>query len=81
VADSLFEASQTEALLLRAGSSSAVLERLRQRGITHVLLEKADWGIAYPDYWRAVLGEAIREHTVYSDEQFVLCKLPAASTP
>jgi hypothetical protein len=81
VADSLFEASQVEALILRAGSSAAVAERLRGLGITHVLLEKVDWGIAYPDYWNASLGEAIRSRTLYADQRFVLCALPAPSPP
>ena len=49
IADSFFEASQINALILE-GSSDApdVSRRLRERGITHVLLSTDDWDIPYP---------------------------------
>jgi hypothetical protein len=49
IADSFFEASQINALILE-GSSDApdVSRRLRERGITHVLLSTHNWDIPYP---------------------------------
>jgi hypothetical protein len=76
VADSLFEASQVEALVLRAGSAQAVGERLRRMGITHVLVEKEDWGIPLPDYWHDFLREAMRTHGLYEDTRFMLFAVP-----
>jgi hypothetical protein len=49
IADSFFEASQMNALILEgSGDPSAVSRRLRERGITHVLLSTDDWEIPYP---------------------------------
>jgi len=49
VADSFFEASQMNALILEgSGNASELSRRLRARGITHVLLSTDDWDIPYP---------------------------------
>lgn len=50
IADSFFEASQINALLLQhCRSAEDVALSLRSRGITHVMVAPWDWGVPYPD--------------------------------
>jgi hypothetical protein len=49
IADSFFEASQMNALVLQGdGGAPGISRRLRKMGITHVLLARRDWAIPYP---------------------------------
>jgi len=57
LADSFFEASQIADWLRPAAGKSQVMDRLAERGITHVLIEHEDWGIAYPPSLLEVLSD------------------------
>jgi hypothetical protein len=58
IADSFFEASQMNALILEGGADPPdVSRRLRERGITHVLLSTDDWDIPYPRALWDFLGD------------------------
>lgn len=65
LADSFFEASQIAAWLAPAADADEVLQRLRARGVTHVLLHDRDWGIEYPAPLRALVADAGRALPVY----------------
>ncbi len=60
IADSFFEASQIADWLAPAGSVGELRRMLTERGVTHVLVEQRDWGIAYP----AALGEMLRDRKI-----------------
>jgi hypothetical protein len=58
IADSFFEASQINALLLHGEDSAlGISRRLRNAGLTHVLLARRDWGIFYPPGLAQFLGD------------------------
>jgi hypothetical protein len=57
LADSFFEASQIADWLADAPDAAAVHTRLRERAVTHVLIERRDWGIAWPAGLRALLTD------------------------
>ena len=57
LADSFFEASQIADWLSDAPDAAAVHARLRERAVTHVLIERRDWGIAWPAGLRALLAD------------------------
>jgi hypothetical protein len=60
LADSFFEASQIADWLGRAGDVDGVSAALRERGVTHVLVEHRDWGIAWPASLEALLADPER---------------------
>jgi len=60
LADSFFEASQIADWLGRARSAGEVHTALRERGVTHVLIEHRDWGIAWPAGLEALLADPDR---------------------
>ena len=65
LADSAFQASQVADWLRSAASVADVEARLREAGITHVLLERVDWGIEYPPALLAFLGDRGRCRPVF----------------
>ena len=82
LADSLFQASQMNALL-RTTSDAAGLEALLHRlGVTHVLVADRDWGIDWPPHVREVLAGGTLLRRVYRDEEVALYALsPEAPSP
>jgi len=67
VADSFFEASQMNALILEgSGNASELSRRLRARGITHVLLSTDNWEIPYPPALGEFLGDRRFSELMYS---------------
>jgi len=67
IADSFFEASQINALILEGSSDAAgVSRRLHERGITHVLLSADDWNIPYPPALWEFLGDRRLVDLLYS---------------
>ncbi|MEE8526786.1 MAG: hypothetical protein V3T72_22865, partial [Thermoanaerobaculia bacterium] len=56
IADSFFEASQIADWLGPADSVEVLRELLTEEGVTHLLVEHREWGIAYP----AALFEMLR---------------------
>jgi len=79
LADSLFQASQMNALL-RTTSDAAGLEALLLRlGVTHVLWAERDWGIDWPPHLREALAGGGLLRRVYGDEEFVLYAVTAAA--
>ena len=67
VADSFFEASQMNALILEgSGNASELSKRLRARGITHVLLSTDNWDIPYPPALTEFLGDRRFSELMYS---------------
>ncbi len=65
LADSFFEASQIAAWLGPAEDVPALRARLRERGITHLLVERRDWGIAYPPALAALLSDPEQVELLY----------------
>ena len=57
LSDSFFEASQIADWLRDAATPQAVIARLRERRITHVLLENRDWDIDWPQALLALLAD------------------------
>jgi 4-amino-4-deoxy-L-arabinose transferase-like glycosyltransferase len=67
VADSFFEASQMNALMLDgSGNAPELSRRLRARGITHVLLSTDEWEIPYPPALREFLNDRGLTELMYS---------------
>jgi len=77
LADSVFEASQIADWLRGAETPEAVRERLAARGVTHVLRERRDWGIAWPPALGALLRdpELARMRYRSPDGRFTLWEL------
>lgn len=66
LADSFFEASQIAAWLGPAGADVERLQTLlAERGVTHVLLDRWDWGIVYPPALAGLLGDPRRVRPLY----------------
>lgn len=65
LADSMFEASQLADWLHPLGSVGAVDDALRAAGVTHVVIEHVDWGIAWPQAFLDWLGDRQRVRPVY----------------
>lgn len=65
IADSFFEASQIADWLGPAGSVEALRELLAEEGITHLLVEHRDWGIAYPAALFEMLADASQVKVIY----------------
>lgn len=57
LADSVFEASQIADWLRDARTPREVRRRLAERGVTHVLRERRDWGIEWPPALLALLRD------------------------
>jgi hypothetical protein len=75
VADSFFEASQMNALVLDgSGGAVGISRRLRERGITHVLLARTDWQIPYPRALWEFLADRGLTQLIYTspDGQYLL---------
>jgi hypothetical protein len=64
IADSFFEASQVNAFLLRNRRADEIQATLLGRGITHVVVGPARWGIPYPPTMDEFFSE--RTHLVYT---------------
>jgi len=77
VADSFFEASQVADWLRPATSKAEVRRSLAERGITHVLVGRYDWGIAYPRARDAMLADPGYARILYwaEDDEFLLLEL------
>jgi hypothetical protein len=75
LADSLFEASQLEQWLRAAPDTAALFRRLRERGVTHVLVSRDEWGIAWPATLREALADEGLLRPLYRDEQVALYAL------
>ncbi|HOW18334.1 MAG TPA: hypothetical protein PLC79_04795, partial [Phycisphaerae bacterium] len=63
---------------LRPATSKAELRRrLADRGITHVLMGRYDWGIAYPRVLDAMLADPGYARIFYwaEDDEFLLLEL------
>jgi hypothetical protein len=82
LADSLFEASQMNALL-RTTSDVAQLAALLQRlAVTHLLVADRDWGIDWPPHLTQALAGGGLLRRVYRDEEVALYAVsPAAPSP
>ncbi len=77
IADSFFEASQIADWLRPATSKAELRRRLADRGITHVLMGRYDWGIAYPRVLDAMLADPGYARIFYwaEDDEFLLLEL------
>ena len=77
IADSFFEASQIVEMLWTMAKSTGIRRGLRDRGITHVLIENAARGIDYPPEFLALLDDP-GSRVVYesADRHFRLIALP-----
>ncbi len=72
LADSLFQASQMNALL-RTSSDRAGLAALLQRlEVTHLLVAERDWGIDWPPHLREALADGTLLRRIYRDEEVAL---------
>lgn len=83
VADSFFEASQINALLLQGeGGAIGISRRLRGMGITHVLFARRDWAIPYPPALGQFLGNSGLTQLVYKSEdgQYWLFQIRGATS-
>jgi hypothetical protein len=81
LADSCFEASQIADWLRPASTKSEVRARLADRGITHVLIAKKDWGIAYPPALLALLSDPDCVRPLYRSADGVYTVLAVVSRP
>jgi hypothetical protein len=77
IVDSMFEASQIAAWLRPATTVDDVGELLAREGVTHVLLERVDWGIDWPPALRALLDDGGQARQVFTtrDGRFVVYEL------
>jgi hypothetical protein len=65
VADSFFHASQVADWARKMEGEEALTEGFRALGITHVLVARKDWGLAFPPHLAAVLEDQERVETRY----------------
>ena len=79
LSDSAFEASQLGEWLRPAASVEAILDLLRSERVTHVLVERVDWGIAWPPALFALLDDPARARPLFEtdDRRFVVYSLAA----
>lgn len=77
LADSFFEASQIADWLAPAASVAQLRELLAEQGVTHLLIESRDRGIAYPAALFALLDDPRQAEVVYRspDERFSVVAL------
>lgn len=82
LADSFFEASQIVDLFAPAQNAEAALGRLRRRGVSHVLLQIRDGGMAYPPALVDLLQSPTLARVVYQspDGEYVLFELAREGT-
>ena len=84
VADSFFEASQLNALVLQGnGGAAGISRRLRGMSITHVLLARRDWGIPYPPALADFLNNPGLSELIYTsaDAEYRLYTVRGPSGP
>lgn len=72
VSDSLFEASQVNALLLETHDETELRALLARLGITHVLERNLNWGIRYPKHFLSARGPGRLLAPIYSDGNAVV---------
>lgn len=77
LADSFFEASQVNELLLKRRSSVELLSELRSRGITHVLRWRHNRGLRYPRTFRQILNDPRASRLVFEVDRYRLYELLA----
>lgn len=77
VADGMFEASQIAEWLRPMAGASDMDRALRERGFTHVLLERVDWGIDWPPSLNDFLKDPERAIPLFEtrDGRFVVYEL------
>lgn len=75
LADSLFQASQLEAWLRTAPDEAGLAALLRERGVTHVLAARREWGIAWPAPLREALAAQRWLAPIYRDGEYTLYEL------
>jgi hypothetical protein len=82
LADSLFQASQMNALLRTTSDAAGLAALLRERGVTHVLVAQRDWGIDWPPHVREALAAEGLLRRIYRDAEHSLYAVsPAAPSP
>jgi len=82
VADSFFEASQLNALVLQGdGGAPGISRRLRKMGITHVLFARRDWGIPYPPALSEFLANQGLAQLIFAspDKEYLLFQVRGAT--
>jgi hypothetical protein len=68
LADSVFEASQVADWLRGAEDAEGTSRLLRSAAVTHVLFERVDWGIDYPDGFLRWLQDPQRAAPIFRSE-------------
>jgi len=68
LADGIFEASQVADWLRGGGDVEGVRRLLRSAGVTHLLVERVDWGIDYSAGFRELLADPRRAVPVFRSE-------------
>ena len=83
LADSFFEASQIADWLAPARNVAELRRLLSLRGVTHVLVERRDWGIEYPAALGEMLADPAEAELVYQseDRRFSVFELQRPATP
>jgi hypothetical protein len=79
VADSFFEASQIGAAFADAGDAASAAQRLREMGITHVLVDRGGVRVPYPRPLLELLRQGARAPSAWAspDRRFELIVVPA----
>jgi hypothetical protein len=72
LSDSLFQASQLGALLRTTSDAAGLARLLRERGVSHLLVARRDWGIEWPPHLRAALAQARWLVPIYRDDEHTL---------
>jgi len=75
VSDSLFEASQLNALLLETRDDAELRALFARLGVTHVLERRLNWGIDYPKHFLLARGPGRLLSPIYSDEKAVVYEI------
>jgi hypothetical protein len=78
LADSFFEASQVNELLLKRRSSTEILSELRARGITHILRWRHNRGLRYPRTFRRILNDPRATRLVFEVDRYRLYEILAS---
>jgi hypothetical protein len=79
VSDSLFEASQLNALFRETHDEQQLRALFLHLGVTHVVERRLNWGIDYPDHWLRARGPGRLLVPVYSDAQAVVYEVAGAT--
>jgi hypothetical protein len=72
LADSLFQASQMNALLRTTSDRAGLAALLHRLEVTHLLVADRDWGIDWPLHLREALAGGTLLRRVYRDEEVAL---------